>query len=379
MFIQRFHEVIPFRRSLAFSSILIFFSYGQASCTQDNTSTPGVSTQGESATITGFHSLAEPASYRADGTNDSAKTTSQKRAEFELIVADTDNDGLLEEITICETNKICLLTPETGAKRLYDNATWNTIDLLAVHDTDGEPGVEIVTAAYTPEGQLACICIIHDKTKSIQFYKGQGWSSVRVEAIEDTDGTKGEEVILQARSDDGQILCLCLIRDRDRSVREYSDLAWHTIQVKAVLDTDGEPGKEVIVESRNVAHEVICVCIIRDYQGDLKIYSDSQWQSGEIALITDTDGQPASDIVVTFITGSDSGISIIHDAAQSIKTYLFTGKVAIQQVGNVDRVKGDEICVALPNPEKFVLITDRLQEQKPVDACGEIAKSRFGA
>ena len=375
MFIQRFRKAKPPRKSLPFWLMLIFFSYGQASCTQDNTSTPGVSTTGESAIVAGSNSLAESTSHRADNT----QTSLQKRAEFELIIGDTDNDGLLEEITICETNKICLLTPETGAKRLYENATWNTIDLLGVHDTDGEPGSEIVMAAYTREGQFACICIIHDKTKSIQFYKGQGWSSVRIEAIEDTDGMKGEEVILQARSDDGQILCLCLIRDRERSLREYSDLAWNTIQVKGVVDTDGEPGKEVIVESRNFAREVGCVCIIRDHQGDLKTYSDSRWQSGEITLITDTDGQPASDIVVAFVTGPDSGMSIIHDAVQSIETYLFTGKLSIQQVGDVDRIKGDEICVALPNSEKFVLVTDRLQEQKPVDACGEIAKSKFGA
>ena len=143
------------------------------------------------------------------------------------------------------------------------------------------------------------------------------------------------------------------------------------LQVKAVKDTDGEPGKEVLFESRNLDNELLCVCVIRDRKNELATYIDSQWQTGEVSLLMDADGKPGLEIIVTFTRVSDSGITIIHDVSRTSKTYLFTGKHTIQQVRNYDQSKGDEICVILPTLEKFVLITDRAQEQEVVESCEE--------
>lgn len=258
---------------------------------------------------------------------------------------------------------------------MYENGMWHTVNLVGVEDTDGEAGAEIVVVAYTHDGELACVCIIHDRTQSIQFYRGQRWSVAKVAALEDTDGTGGKEVLLQVRSDEGKLQCLCLIRDRDRTVREYSDLAWATVQIKAVADTDGEPGKEVIFESRSLANEVLCVCVIRDRKDELATYIDSQWQAGEVSLLADTDGQSGLEIIVTFTSNSDSGITIIHDVSGTSKTYLFNGRHTIQQIGNYDRSQGDEICVLLPALEKLVLISDRVHEQRVVESCGQSQRS----
>lgn len=375
MVMPRSHELLLLRNSLTVWLLVICFSSIQAGCTQDNNPPTEALTANRSSSASLSEASAKATPHLSDDEKDRSKTGIQNRSDFALLVGETDDDGLPEEISVCETNKICIITLETGAKRMYENGTWHTVDLIAVQDTDGEAGAEIVTVAYTREGQLACVCIIHDKTKSIEFYRGQRWSSAKVEALEDTDGIGGKEVLLQVRGDDGKLECLCLIRDRDRTVREYSDVAWTTVQIMAVTDTDGEPGKEVIFESRSFANEVLCVCVVRDRKDELATYTDSRWKTGEVSLLTDTDGQPGLEIIVTFASGPDSGITIIHDVSRTSKTYLFSGRHTIQHVGNYDRSQGDEICVLLPTLEKFVLITDRAQEQEVVESCGELPRS----
>lgn len=376
MVMPRSHELLPLRNSLTVWLLVICFSFIQAGCTQDNNPPTGALTANDSPSASLNEKSAKATPHPPDDKNDRSQTGIQNRLDVALIVGETDGDGLPEEISVCEINKICVATLETGSKRMYENGTWHTVDLIAVQDTDGEAGAEIVTVAYTREGQLACVCIIHDKTHSVQFYRGQGWSSAKVEILEDTDGIGGKEVLVQIRADDGKLQCLCLIRDRDRTIREYSDVAWMTVQIKAVMDTDGEPGKEVVFESRNLDNEVLCVCVIRDRKDELATYTDSQWPAREVSLLTDTDGQPGLEIIVTFMSVLDSGITIIHDVSRTSKTYLFTGKHTIQQVRNYDQSQGDEICVLLPTLEKFVLITDRVQEQEVVESCGELIRSR---
>ena len=321
---QRSHELSPLRNSLTVWLLVICFSSIQAGCTQDNNPPTGALTANESSSASLNEKSSKATPQLPDDKKDRSKTGIQNRSDFALIMGETDDDGLPEEISVCENNKICITTLETGSKRMYENGTWHTVDLIAVEDTDGEAGAEIVTVAYTREGQLACVCIIHDKTKSIEFYRGQRWSSAKVENLE---------------------------------------------------DTDGEPGKEVLFESRNLDNELLCVCVIRDRKDELATYTDSQWQTGEVSLLTDTDGQPGLEIIVTFMSVSDSGITIIHDVSRTSKTYLFTGRHTIQQVRNYDRSQGDEICVLLPTLEKFVLITDRAQEQEVVESCGELMRS----
>jgi hypothetical protein len=301
--------------------------------------------------------------------------TNQKRPEFALIIGETNDDGLQEEISVCEFNKVCVTTFEIRSKRVYQNSTWQSVNLIAVQDTDGEPGAEIVVVAYTREGLLACVCVIHDKAKSIEFYGGLGWGSVDVKTLANTDAIAGEEILVHVKTEEGTLRCLCLIRDRDRTVREYSDESWTTIQIKEVVDTDGESGKEVVFESRDATDQLVCVCILRDRRNEVATYTDSRWSMGEVKLLADTDGQPGLEIVVAFMNVADSGITIIHDVSRTSRTYLFEEGHTIQQVRNYDRSQGDEICVLLLSREEFVLISDRAQRQDVVESCGDVGKS----
>lgn len=371
----RSHELLPFLTSLIVWLMIGGLLSSPTGCTQDNNSPAGTLTANQSLTASSSEPPTTATPHLPDNEKDRSRPEIQKRSDFVLVVGETNDDGLPEEISVCETSKVCIVTLETGAKRMYENGLWHTVNLVGVEDTDGEAGAEIVVVAYTRDGQLACICIIHDKTQSIQFYRGQTWSSAKVEILEDTDGIGGKEVLLQIRDENGKIQCLCLIHDRDRTVRAYSDLAWVTVHVKAVTDTDGQPGKEVIFESRSLVNEMLCVCVIRDRKDELTTYTDSQWQTGEVQLLTDTDGQSGQEIIVTFMSNSNSGITIIHDVSGTSKTYLFGGKYTIQQIGNYDRSQGDEICVLLSASEKTVMITDRVQEHVMVESCGQPMRS----
>ena len=200
---QRSYELSALRNSLTVWLLVICFSSIQVGCTQDNNPPTGALTANEPSSASPNEKSSKAPPQLPGDKNDRSQTGIQNRLDVALIMGETDADGLPEEISVCEINKICITTLETGSKRIYENGTWHTVDLIAVEDTDGEAGVEIVTVAYTREGQLACVCIIHDKTKSIEFYRGQRWSSAKVEVLEDTDGIGGKEVLVQIRTDDG--------------------------------------------------------------------------------------------------------------------------------------------------------------------------------
>ncbi len=60
---------------------------------------------------------------------------------------------------------------------------------------------------------------------------------------------------------------------------------------------------------------------------------------GEIKLFVDTDGQPGLEIVRAFVNVADSGITIIHDVSRISKTYLF--------LKDVTRFSRSEIMIGL--------------------------------
>lgn len=360
-------------RSVAWCMVLCL-SFIQAACTQDlQSSLESPAVTAIASASTNDATLPNPRTDTNDLTD--LLVANQTPPAFSLFIGETNDDGLQDEISICEFNKICVTTLDTRDKRVYQHSAWHNVELIAVQDTDGEPGSEIVVLAHTHEGLLACVCVVHDKTTSIAFYRGLGWSSVDGTTLANTDAIDGDEILVQVKTEEGTLRCLCLIRDRDRTVREYVDQSWATIQIKEVVDTDGALGKEVIFESRDANDQLICVCILRDRENELTTYSDSRWRMGEIHLFADTDGQPGLEIVVAFRNGTGSGITIIHDVSQTSKTYLFEEEHTIQQVRNYDRFSGDEICVLLPSREKFVLITDREEVEEAIDSCGDIGKS----
>ncbi len=75
---------------------------------------------------------------------------------------------------------------------------------------------------------------------------------------------------------------------------------------------------------------------------------------GDIKLFVDTDGQPGLEIVLAFVNVADSGSTIIHDVSRTSKTYLFEGGHTIQQVRNYDRSQEEESRVLWLSREEFV-------------------------
>src|SRR5918996_1505655 len=75
-------------------------------------------------------------------------------------LADTDGDGTIDQVTICQTNKVCVFHPSNGVTTTYSEPSWSSIAVNSVVDTDGNPGAEIILAA-TSNGRFHCICVIH--------------------------------------------------------------------------------------------------------------------------------------------------------------------------------------------------------------------------
>ena len=177
-----------------------------------------------------------------------------------------------------------------------------------------------------------------------------------------------------ARDNQDALQCICVIHDRERAIHTYHSPTWSILGSYYIEDTDGRPGKELIVEIRDRNNGLVCVCIIHDQNEQAKTYSESHWHSGTVNQLVDTDGQPGMEIVVSYTSGSANGIAVIHDREESISDYSFSGdNPTIQQVADFDSAKGAELCVLLANRDALVLIADRTHEQMSVGACGPLA------
>ena len=150
-----------------------------------------------------------------------------------------------------------------------------------------------------------------------------------------------------------------------------------------IEDTNGLPGKEIVIEARNTNGDLHCVCIIHDDSNHLTSYSDAHWKSAHIYVAADTDGLPGVELVLTYADDGGGGVGIVRDRTEETRTYTFLGdSPAIQQIEDFDRVKGQEVCVLLNHRREYVLITDRENQQLTVTDCRPIqlhtAKPRGG-
>ena len=87
-----------------------------------------------------------------------------ERPEIAYFQADTDGDGSREEVYLCRSARVCIKHDGLSSLSIYSNPNWQTVSLVAGHDTDGEAGSEIVVVAISKDASLACICVIHERT-----------------------------------------------------------------------------------------------------------------------------------------------------------------------------------------------------------------------
>lgn len=287
-----------------------------------------------------------------------------------LSQTDTDGDDLPDSIAVCETASVCVNHPASGINHTYTNPGWEHVVLLAIQDTDGIKGAEIVVLATTTDGVLGCICIIHDRSQAMASYLGPQWSTATIKSVVDTNGEPGDEVVLVAYDRRGGLQCVCIIRDRDGTYQTYSDASWASVHINWVEDTDANPGAEVVLEVHGHHDTIYCICVIHHREDRVATYSDPRWKEVAVQLLIDTDGAPGNEIVAVYSSELDGGVSIIHDRPQSMKTIAFTGEhPSIQQVGNYDHLLGAELCIFLANQHTHELINDRSGEHAKIDNC----------
>ena len=112
-----------------------------------------------------------------NGTNQTAllaeseSLTSNRRGSatgIASIYADTDGDAALDFVEMCDQNKLCVEhLSKSSSKTTYSHPLWKALSLVAVEDTDGEPGVEIIVLATSIDRGVVCVCVIRDRTNSI--------------------------------------------------------------------------------------------------------------------------------------------------------------------------------------------------------------------
>ncbi len=77
--------------------------------------------------------------------------------------ADTDGDTAVDLVEVCDQNKLCIEHPSNSSSRMmYSHPLWEGLSLVAVEDTDGEAGAEVVVIAVSADKGTICVCVIRD-------------------------------------------------------------------------------------------------------------------------------------------------------------------------------------------------------------------------
>ena len=337
--------------------------------------------------------------------------------------ADTNGDGLVDQVAVCQANKICVTRGGSGQVITYSDPNWNSVSINSVKETNGIAGDDIVIVATNGFGAFQCICIIHDKVGSYSQYRDPQWSSVSINTVVDTDGNAGADVVLVVTNSLGTFQCICIIHDRTGGFSSYRDSAnwrsvtianisdtdgnigadvvlvttnssgafwcvcvihdrvgsyatyrdsanWSSVTVRAVADTDGTVGSDIVLLATNSAGAFWCVCVIHDRTGGFATYRDfSSWGTVSINSVVDTNGTVGADVIVIFAkVGGSPGISMIHDRSGNWQNYFFSGNFTVRTVQNTDGQPGAEVCSSL-QLGGFTRITDRISSQQNVSAC----------
>jgi hypothetical protein len=113
-----------------------------------------------------------------------------------------------------------------------------------VKDTDGESGAEVIAEIKNLQGQLACICVIHDVRGSYASYIDPFWGTVSINGVIDIDDYPGSEILLTYRSNTDQ--GVGVIRDRGERPKSYGFVGRDPI-IQQVGDYGGELGTGICV------------------------------------------------------------------------------------------------------------------------------------
>lgn len=351
--------------------ILIFATpwFITSGCSQDSThsSANGVSPVSEVSTRTAVQDIKKDGSDQIQSSvpelSESARQASLSDISF--MQADTDGDGIPDAIGICEETKVCITRGRTHELTVYSHPSWKGVRMVNVQDTDGKAGEEVILLVTNDEGAVVCVCVIHDNLNAIAIYHDIDWHSATVQFIVDTDGEPGQEIVLLAVNKRGEVQCLCIIHDRNESYKTYREWDWHSVASVWHEDTNGIPGHELVVEVHDSEDRLQCVCVIHDDIQKMNVYTDSSWLEGHITLLIDTDGQAGTDIVVAYQTSLGSGIDVVHDRSLTTRQYAFRSEIpSIQHISQGSRAKGQDICVLLQQENQLLLLTER--EDKPI-------------
>lgn len=285
---------------------------------------------------------------------------------------DLDGDGEIDLVDVCDTAKVCVVHP-SGKTSTYGQPEWKAVEVRDVADTDGAPGAEVIVLASDQAGRTLCVCVIHDGRQAVATYHDAAWRKVTVPWLADTDGEPGAELVLLAQDAAGGLVCVCIVRDRTGKVGRYADGAWHSAAVNWIADTDGAPGAEVIVEAKRQDGSLACLCVVRDAEGRLSAYLDRAWGTVTINQVTDTDGLPGAEILLTYVSDLEQGVAVIREAGGTSRSYALAPNregtaVRLQHIGNYDGEPEQELCVALDD-RHYELITDEAGTHLPVEDC----------
>lgn len=301
------------------------------------------------------------------------------------VYADTDGNGVDDRIERCGPASICIyLIDKEGQEsppHTYNNPDWETVSIEQVDDVDNLPGNEVIVKTTTIGGNFGCVCIITARDHSMTRYADPSWFAVTVESLSDTDGSAGLEIILSVTNARGEFHCICVLHPSSGSYETYRDAKWEAVTIQFQGDTDGLPGAEIILDVRDGHNNLVCICVIHDRSTTTTVYRDPMWTSPEVNAIVDTDGRPGTEIiledtdghpgaeiVLVFRGSTTAGVSVIHDQTKELNLYQFSD-VFVEMVSDRDTFPGSEICLLVPTSRERFIIRDRTKEQEVIETC----------
>lgn len=169
--------------------------------------------------------------------------------------ADVNGDGQVDKIYLTQST-IKIVYANNSTYEYPFNVAQDVLRYAV--DTDGVAGAELVISRYT---KLVIIC---DRTRSTREYPITSTSSWLIAGCDDLNGIAGQEVIITNGA------YLVVVNEKNVSSKSYfirNDGPW-TIMTGGIVDTDGAPGKEIVIDGN--AYDVKILSVVKDR---VKIYT----------------------------------------------------------------------------------------------------------
>lgn len=256
-----------------------------------------------------------------------------------IFAHDFNGDGLLDLIGM-GTNQLTVFRTD-GSKQEYviNEPYWG---IAACQDTDGTAGDEIIVQTFKRQGYIDHYLIIHDRTQSVKAIADFGETvGYFLTAVQDLDGAPGSELVLEKYPENQHLIRI--ISDRDNIYRDFSfpnlDAGFY-LYPDNIAEVNGTPGKELILyQSNNYGPSQLATINFRDNRVNYYPFDEPFGFT-----FADTDGAPGQEIIVQ---GSDT-VAIIHDGTQSVSEFSGLGGVTtsyLLRVGDLDGEPGNELIV----------------------------------